>query len=415
MPPRPHRPTTGTPRPRPRKSKPAENGTHAPDPTERLEAALLELLEAKRAFEEPRGALDGEVRPREDLSPETQAIYERALRRLADIETIGTGPQPRPMAQQTEPPDVDAWLVEGFIRPGTTVMITGLPGAAKSWLVRQLAIAAGAGRSMFLDHYPITRPMRVLVLDEDNGEREEWRREERLLAYLEAKRSDVANVWRLSLAGVELDKEHWQRWLRGLILGLELDLVILDPISEMHGGKELRDDDGFRSLLRFLKQLKVDFPQLATILVHHNRKRSGQEKGAESSIEDVRGQWGQTPDVVAIMRSLADRRIRWDLMKRVPHSSLILQQADGGGLEYVADPTANVTAAQRSDGKVLAAIDAGARTAEEIQLGTGLSKSGTHKVLTRLHGAGLITKRAPYERVRDSDDAWFGGGDEPIE
>ena len=324
---------------------------------------------------------------------------------IADAEWLTDRlPQPATLAELGEPANVDAWLVEGFIRPGTLIMVTGLPGASKSWAAHQLALALGAGEELFLDHYAIARPMRVLIVDEDNGEREEWRRDESLFAYMNLRREQLSTVWRLSLAGVELDQERWQVWLRSLIVALRLDVVILDPISDMHGGKELRDDPAFRSLLRFLKSLKVDHPNMATLIVHHNRKRQGSERGAPSTIEDVRGQWGQTPDVVAIMRSLGDRRIRWELLKRVPHSNLILEQQDGGGLKAVADETTAAARSQSTDDRILGAIDAGGQTAEEIRLATGLSKSGVYKGIQRLHQAHLITARPPYERVRDSDD-----------
>jgi hypothetical protein len=408
MPPRPD------PRVRPRKAVQPDNGTKpsASSPTP-LELAIEQVHVEARAAGLPPIIFSWQ----EGAKPDEQqsAAFDRLRRKFDDVEAIGTGPRPQSLDEIGEPDNSDSWLVEGFIRPGTTVMITGLPGAAKSWVARQLAMCAAVGRT-FLDHYTVAHPLKVLILEEDNGEREEWRREEALFGFLELKRADMVNVWRLSLAGVELDQERWQRWIRGLIIGLGLDLIILDPVSEMHGGKELRDDPAFRSMLRFLKQLKVDYPTLATVLVHHNRKSQGPQRGAPSTIEDVRGQWGQTPDVVAIVRSLGERRIRWELLKRVPHSALILEQQQAGGLTVVADETTSQTRRQTTDGRVLGAIDSGARTVDEITIGTGLSRAGTYKALGRLHQAGLISKRAPYERLRDSDDPLFDElPDEPIE
>ena len=415
MAPRPRqRAAAPSPRPRPRK-EPAANGTHAiepDDPVRTLTHAIEDLHAAAKLLHLPPIRVEWqETDP--DLSElpdeDRKRLQEHISSLVADYEGLRLGPVSWPLDQIPPPADPDDWLVEGLIRPGTTVMIAGRYGAAKSWASRQLALACGAGAGLFLDRYPIARPMNVLVIDEDNGPNEEWRREESLLEHLSLRRSDVASVRRTSLEGVLLDKEPWQRWLRGQIRLHELDLVVLDPISEFHGGKELREDPEFRSLLAFLKRLKVDFPRTATVLVHHTRKPSTSDRSTERSLDDVRGQWGQTPDVIAIVSPMADRRSMWEVHKRAPHSRLTIEQTEKGkpgegGLHTVADETTGISRSQQTDGKVLSAIDAGARTAEEIRLGTGLSRQGVFKALARLHGAGLVSKRAPYERLQDNDD-----------
>lgn len=306
------------------------------------------------------------------------------------------------LADMQPPPNPDDWLVEGFVRPGTMCMIAGPPGAAKSWLARQLAITAGAGLRALLDYYPVRRPMRVLVIDEDNGPADEWLRDERLLGALGLTRGDVQPVRRKSLGGVELDQVRWQKWLRNEIETWQPDLLILDPISEMHGGKEMREEPGFRSLLRFLKTLKIDYPTMATVVVHHTRKRDRSMPAGESSVDEVRGQWGQTPDVIATLIPMAEQRSALELHKRVPHSKLILRQvARGepgeGALVLVADESSGPERSRSADDKVLAAIEAGAEEWDQIQHATGLSKAGVFKILSRLKKARLVTKTAPYQ------------------
>lgn len=327
----------------------------------------------------------------------------RDIRRLEDISAIGTGPQPLALAATAPPPEPDAFLVEGFIRPGTTVMLTGPPSAAKSWASRQLALSCGAGLSTFLDRYSIPRPLSVLVVDEDNGEAEEYRREEQLLGHLELRRDWMTDVHRISLAGVMLDRPAWQSWLRSQIEALQVDLLILDPISEMHSGKELREDPAFRGLLGFLKRLKVDFARMATILVHHTRKPALADRTAARSVDDVRGQWGQTPDVVAMLWPLGERRSSWELHKRVPHSKLILEQAPSGALMTVADETTSRSTAMANDDRVLAAVGGGLTTFNEIRATLEMPKATLYRVIARLAGAGLITKRPPYTRLEDPE------------
>lgn len=388
-------------------------------PTRRMTRAFEELHSVARELGLPPMRVDWQdPEPDFETTDETRAAMRSTESLLADYEGLRAGPIPWTLDTVPAPEKPDEWLIEGLVRPGTTVMIAGRYGAAKSWISRQLALTAGAGLGLFLDRYAIARPLRVLVVDEDNGPDEEWRREETLLAHLDLDRSRVSTVRRISLAGVLLDAEPWQRWLRGMIRLHELDLVVLDPISEMHGGKELREDPGFRSLLAFLKRLKVDFPRTATVLVHHTRKPAASDRTAERSLDDVRGQWGQTPDVIALVSPMAaelssaggtGQRSAFEVHKRAPHSRLTLAQVPKGetgegGLTTVADETTGMSKRAESDTRVLSAIDAGAATSHEIELATGMSHGGVYKILARLHKAGIITKRAPIERLRDPDD-----------
>ena len=401
-------------RPRSRQPKPEANG-EAPaiprdDPVRQLTHALEDLHAAARANRLPPmrvvwDAPDEEVDWRD---AEQRALQVHVSTFLADHEGLRQGPIAWPLPEIQPPENPDSFLVTNLIRPGTTVMLAGPPGAAKSWAARQLALTAGAGLETFLDRYEISRPMSVLVVDEDNGPDEEWRRDERLLTHLGLQRDQVKNVRRVSLEGVMLDQERWQRWLRGAIRLYECDLVILDPISEMHGGKELREDPAFRSLLAFVKRLKVDFPQMATVLVHHTRKLPASERQSHRGLEDVRGQWGQTPDVVVLMSPMGERRSKWEVHKRVAHSSLILEQvAQGhlgeGGLKFTQDESVQKAKAMANDDAVIDAIRGGLTTFADIQHGIGMAKSTLVGVLKRLVRSGTVKKHGTTYSA-DPDD-----------
>jgi DNA-binding transcriptional ArsR family regulator len=349
----------------------------------RLLAALEEMRSARKALDGLAGA------PGVDISIHA----ERLVRRIEDVDAIGTPPHPDRLRLLTAPAEPEAALLEGFIRPGTTVMLTGPPGTSKSWAARQLAMAACTARP-FLERYIVPHPLRVLTIDEDNGAAEEWRREELVLAESGLSRADLGDAQRISLAGVRLDEERWQRWLRGQIEAERLELLILDPISEMHGGKELREDPSFRAMLAFLKRLKVDFPGLGTLLVHHTRKTGREDRSTERGLDDDRGQWGQTPDVVALLTNLGERRARWEVHKRMPHSRLILEAPEYGPVRVVADET-SVPVRVSTDNRVLSAIEAGADTAEDIETGTGIPRRTVFSALKRLRSAGLVAKATP--------------------
>lgn len=409
------RPASVRPRPRRRQAPAPSNGTHPrveiPEPLRDLTHALESLHAAAKGLKLPpiRVEWQESAEPADAEDPERKALKRYVETMLGDYEGVRAGPIAVPVSEMPLPADPHAFLVGNLIRPGTTVMLAGPPGAAKSWASRQLALACAGGRQMYLEHYPIERPLNVLVVDEDNGPDEEWRRDETLLAFLELRRDQVGSVRRVSLEGVQLDQERWQRWLRGQVRLHDIDLVILDPISEMHGGKELREDPAFRSMLAFLKRLKVDFPGLATVIVHHTRKRDPKAAVGTATLEDVRGQWGQTPDVVAMLIPMGDRRSKWEVHKRVPHSSLILEQvAEGepgeGALRFVADESTQRTKAMANDSRVIDGIREGLETFPDLQEHLGMPKSTLHRVLKRLVGAHVVAKDGDRYRVEEDDE-----------
>ena len=387
------------------------NGTNGTDPRTALTHAIEDLHAAAKALRLPPMRVDWQ-QPDPDLDApdaETKALQAHVATFLSDMEGARVGPVTWPLNEITPPERPHDFLVENLIRPGTTVMLAGPPGAAKSWASRQLALTCATGRPMYLDRYAVAKRLNVLVVDEDNGPDEEWRREESLMAYLELRRDQLANVRRVSLEGVQLEHESWQRWLRGQIRAHDLDLVILDPISEMHGGKELREDPAFRSMLAFLKRLKVDFPRLATIVVHHTRKRDPKAGAGQATLEDVRGQWGQTPDVVAMLVPLGDRRSKWEVHKRVPHSSLVLEQVEQGqtgegALRMVADESTQRTRAMANDARVIDAIRDGLETFPDIQEALAMPKATLHRVLKRLVMSRTVAKAGDRYSVPEDGD-----------
>jgi hypothetical protein len=340
-------------------------------------------------------AAQNQLRDRQNEEHAVHVIADRVRRKADDALAIGRDPRPINVAQAEPPAEDEPWLVEGLIRPGKLVLLSGPPSVAKSWIRVQLEASAGSGMPAFLDRYGLRRRLRILVLDEDNGRDEEYRREEAMLAHLELLRDDLDTVHRISLAGVQLDQLAWQQWLRGLIVELELDLLIIDPISETHGGKELRDDPAFAALRRFLKQLKTDFPATAVVAVHHTRKLPSAERYQERGLEDVRGQWGQTPDAVIVMSPLGDSRVRWTTHKRVPRTSLILEQLASGPFRVVADDQVRKPS---TDDRLLAAIDAGAETIDEVRIATDIPRSTLFDALKRLRRAGILEPTGELRR-----------------
>src|SRR5258707_1287833 len=170
---RPQRP--GTAPPQPVQEASTSNGAaavppvHEPrdEPSRRMLAAIEEYAAAREAAG-LRPAVWGEPVNVAGLTPEQKASELAISTYIAEIDAGSSGPFPSPLPDLTAPADPDAFLVGGFIRPGTTVMLTGPPGSSKSWAARQLAFAAAAGLDSFLDTYAVDRPLYVVLLHKDN-------------------------------------------------------------------------------------------------------------------------------------------------------------------------------------------------------------------------------------------------------
>ena len=70
-----------------------------------------------------------------EVDPEKAAKQRHIASMLADYEALRAGPVAWSVADLVAPADPDAFLVSNLIRPGSTVMLAGPPGAAKSWAV----------------------------------------------------------------------------------------------------------------------------------------------------------------------------------------------------------------------------------------------------------------------------------------
>lgn len=292
------------------------------------------------------------------------------------------------------PVGVDRWAIEGLLRCGSWGLLASTPGLGKTQMLREIALRAALGKGPVFERYPLPSRLRTLVIDEENGPAEEWRREEMIRVALGVERADVAGYFRTSWYGLDLLDPGWQNRLETWIECFEIELLILDAISDMYSVKELREYLG--PIGTFFKRLLLRFPTLAILASHHLRKMPPGEAQAERMLSDLRGGfWDQQAQMVALAWSLGERRVRLAVRKRVPNHDGIFEQTDAGLLRFVADaherPTAN-------DDRVMASIDAGATAVDEVVLATGLPERTAWNAVKRLRKAGLLVARGALQR-----------------
>jgi hypothetical protein len=287
------------------------------------------------------------------------------------------------------------------LRPHALGILASAEGIGKSYARLELALRLATGTGSLFGHYPITRPARVVLVDEENGPSEEYRREAEVLAALGLDRSALTRYFRTSYAGMNLTKPDRQEWLRAEIDRLAADLAIFDT-----GGAMVGDEWGepLKEAVRFLRSL----PCAVLACVHLTkppRERHGAQHG--SALADVMGQWTRSADVVAVMADLGAGRARWTVRKRVPPSSLVLAQR-AGLWDVVA--VAEDHEAASLDTRVLRAIAAGAATADELRIALGtadrpLPKRSLYNALGRLRSDGFVSDGTPLALTDEGMEA----------
>jgi hypothetical protein len=306
-------------------------------------------------------------------------------------------------AEVAEPVDIDDWLIDNLLRPHSLAILASPEGIGKSYARCELAVRLSTGAGSLFGHYPIRRAARVLLVDEENGEAEEYRREDDILDSLGLPRSALVNYFRVSYAGMNLAKPERQEWLRAEVTRLAVDLLVLDT-----GGSMVGDEWGepLKAAVRYLRSL----PCAVLVCVHlvkPNRQAKAGTAQHGTSLSDVMGQWTRSADVVAMMADLGAGRVRWSVRKRVPDSTLVLVQRSGlCDVVAVADDRQSTS----TDDRILRAVASGATNAEELRvaLGSGdrpLPKQTLYDSLRRLRTDGYLESGTPLRLTASGREA----------
>jgi hypothetical protein len=325
----------------------------------------------------------------------------RALAVAPRPETEPTRPDFRPVAEIAEPVNADEWLVDGVIRPGSLLVIGAAEGTAKTQIICELAIRAATGTGSLFGHYPIARQLRVMVLDEENGEAEEWRRETAILETLELDRVALTEYYRTSFAGMVLTDAASQQWLDAQVARVQPDVLVLDTGTSM-----IADEWGgdMKAAMRYIRSLIVRYGCSVVVLVHlvkPPRDRRPNDPAHGSAMSHVMGQWTRAADSVALIADLGAGRIRWEMRKKVPPSTLILVKRDGVFDVVSVGEERKPT----SDDRVLRAIFVGGANPDEIATALGLGKRTVSDAIARLRKDGLIEPGYPYQLTEDGRGA----------
>ena len=172
---------------------------------------------------------------------DTYDLVERAVAMARELRDRGQATDDLPtedILDFVQHQDTYDWLVPGLLERGDRLILTAAEGGGKSTLLRQMAVCLAAGIHPF---QPSERPdpVRVLVLDCENGEAASRRKYRPLLNAAErAKRGLRRGQFHIECrpAGVDLTRPADRAWVMRRVERLMPDVLIVGPVYRLHAG-----------------------------------------------------------------------------------------------------------------------------------------------------------------------------------
>jgi AAA domain-containing protein/DnaB helicase-like protein/regulatory ArsR family protein len=217
--------------------------------------------------------------------------------RALDALTRGRG---RPLAPLTDfatllatPPPKPVWLVEGLALQGANGWLGAGAKVGKSYLILDLLLACVLGVP-WLGTFPVPRPLRVVLIEEEDSA---WRVYERGTRLLNARADGLLPgdvFFKAAIRkGIQLDDERSLRPLLDILEHDAVDLVVWDVFNKIHTKDEKRPDQ-MLPILKRVDRLRDEYG-CANLILHHSRKPGVGGPDLASGGQQLRGPsefWG---------------------------------------------------------------------------------------------------------------------------
>lgn len=231
----------------------------------------------------------------------------------------------------------------GLLNQGAILIIGGPPKSYKSFILNSICYHLATGTNLFnvtrrdkhgKDHpvFPISKPHRILILDQEIGFQDLQDRFHQLIASLSPEHRELClkNIHLHSCDhNMQLDSFSGVGYIGSLIKSCEPSIVAFDPLIEFHTGDENSSQDMARAL-RGLDTLR-ELHHFATVINHHMSKPARNGDGEREGPDNLRGSsviYGKGDSFLTLR---ADRRkhgqvnVEFTLRRGRPLSPLQLQ------------------------------------------------------------------------------------------
>ncbi len=171
-------------------------------------------------------------------------------------------------ALEAQPPI--AWLVENIFSAGSVCLLTGEPGAGKTWALLDCAVSVALGERWL--GYAVTQSP-VLVVDEESGPR---RLARRLGEVMRGHNADDGNLqlYYFTLCRFNLWDAEDVANLQTFIEDTAARFVVIDALADVMPGRDENAVKDCQPVFMALRSI-AEVTQSVIVLIHHNNKTGG--------------------------------------------------------------------------------------------------------------------------------------------
>lgn len=340
-----------------------------------------------------------------DPQPQAQAAPAPTLRSLSAEELLLGEPKPVPWLIHL-PPDADGNVAGGLLAEGDIGIIGAASGTGKTWLGAEISYSLASASPLF-DAFTITRPCRVMIVDEESSA---WLLRRRWLKILKGHETSpeefVERHWsNLKVYvdnGFSFDNDRTLEALYIEAMTFKPDLVLFDTLARVHRRPENDNSEIAKLFEDRIKPFKREFG-CSVFFLHHLRKPSKEAPNDPASMlrgaSDLKGQldqfWflrGRTGEQRAIFEH--------DKCRAMPElPAFVIERVDtpNGGVRVVRVNemgAVGATAAEQHQDVILThLIDVGRATRQQIiefAKTRGIGKTNTDAAIAALVTGGQI-------------------------
>ena len=167
------------------------------------------------------------------------------------------------------------FLIEKIL-PSKLNVMSGQPGAGKSWVMLEIAKSVATGEKLF-GKYEATQGS-VLIIDGESGEQELKKRMQQMSF------SRNLPIYIISEQGIKIDDPSTLKFIHSKTQELNIKLVVFDPLSAMHSKTENNAED-MQVVMESMASLTNK--GVTVLFLHHHRKESA--FGQSSMSQNLRG------------------------------------------------------------------------------------------------------------------------------
>jgi hypothetical protein len=196
-----------------------------------------------------------------ELTEDPTALTERIMREFEEARRQGTGEDITPVTADVflnVDPEEDEydWAIPHLLERKDRLILTGVEGAGKSTLFRQMAVMAAAG----IHPFSLARhePRRCLLLDFENSKRHTRRKLWPLIetAMKVTGKFNPENLWiECRTGGVDLSIDKGVSWMIQQVTAIKPDIVFLGPLYKL-APRALNDDSDAAPVLAALDMIR---------------------------------------------------------------------------------------------------------------------------------------------------------------